>query len=161
MKITQPFRTVEGDEYLVLIESFTKSVLPDDIITKFKGVDIVNIAIERVSGECITKPNILFDISNFLAGFLLDNENTILYFYCDDINEIPRRNKNITPQKYRSRLFTKMFDRYILTHPIGKFIDISLEFKTDRDIYIHLIARHTHLPYVNIIKEALIEMSSK
>lgn len=161
MKVTQPFRTTEGSEYLVLIESFTKSILPDDIIAELERIDIVNIALERVSGECITKPNILFDISNFIAGFLLDNENSILYFYCDDINDIPRRNKSITPQKYRSDLFTKMFDRYTSTHSMEDFIDNPLEFKTDRDVYIHLIARDTLLPHVDIIKEALIEMSAK
>lgn len=86
MRVTQPFRTTEGGEYLVLIESFTKSTLPDDITTELEDIDIANIVLERVSGECITSPHILFDISNYIAGFLLDNEKTILYFYCDDMN---------------------------------------------------------------------------
>lgn len=161
MKVTQPFRTIDGDEYLVLIESLTKSILPDGIIAALEGIDIFNVALERVSGECITNPNILFDISNFIAGFLLDNENSILYFYCDDINDIPRRNKSITPQKYRSDLFTKMFDRYTKTHSMEVFVDNPIEFKIDREVYIHLIARNALLPHVNVIKEALIEMSSK
>lgn len=161
MRVTQPFRTTEGDEYLVLIESFTKSTLPDDIITELEDIDIANIVLERVSGECVTGPRILFDISNYIAGFLLDNEKTILYFYCDDMNDILRRNQCITPQKYRSDLFSKMFDRYTSIHSMENLIDTPLKFETDRDIYIHLIAKDTLLPHVNTIKEALIGMSTK
>ena len=79
-------------------------------------------------------------IFGFIAGFLLDNENAILYFYCDDINEINRRNHDITPQKYRSRLFSRM---------------------SDRDIYIHIISRESHLDYANIIRTTIEDMEHK
>lgn len=161
MKVTYPISTSEGDEYLVLIESFEKSILPEKIITMLGNIDIMDITLERVSGKHTTKPGILFDISNFIAGFLLDNENTILYFYCDDIHNIMRRDQSITPQRYRSTLFSRMFDRYTSSHFINDFIDVPLEIRSDRDIYIHLIAKDIHLPYVNAIKSTIIDMSSK
>lgn len=122
MKVTYPISTDDGDEYLVLIESFEKSILPDDIIEMLNNIEIVDITLERVSGVHATKPDILFEISNFVAGFLLDNENTILYFYCDDMHDIVRRNQSLTPQKFRSDLFSKMFERYSLSHEKVHFV---------------------------------------
>lgn len=100
-------------------------------------------------------------IFGFIAGFLLDNENAILYFYCDDINEINRRNHDITPQKYRSRLFSRMFDRYMTSHDITGVVNASLEIRSDRDIYIHIISRESHLDYANIIRTTIEDMEHK
>lgn len=161
MKVTYPISTDDGDEYLVLIESFEKSILPDDIIEMLNNIEIVDITLERVSGVHATKPDILFEISNFVAGFLLDNENTILYFYCDDMHDIVRRNQSLTPQKFRSDLFSKMFERYSSSHEKVHFVDVSFEINSDRDIYIHLIARKSHLSYVSAIKTAITDMASK
>ncbi|MEL5895631.1 hypothetical protein AAE250_19310 [Bacteroides sp. GD17] len=161
MKITYPISTDDGDGYLVLMESFEKSVLPDDIIEALGNVEIVDVTLERVSGAHATPPSILFEISNFIAGFLLDNENTILYFYCDDMHDIARRDQSMTPQEFRSHLFSKMFDRYTFSHNMVRFINTSLRIESDRDVYIHLIARESHLSYVNAIKSAITEMSLK
>lgn len=42
MKVTYPISTDDGDEYLVLIESFEKSILPDDIIEMLNNIEIVD-----------------------------------------------------------------------------------------------------------------------
>lgn len=161
MKVTYPISTDEGDEYLLLIDPFEKSILPHDISEMINNIDIFDITLERVSGEHATKPDILFEISNFIAGFLIDNENTILYFYCDDMHDVMRRNQSMTPQKFRSNLFSKMFDRYVSSHAMDEFVDVTIEIKSDRDIYIHLIARKSDLSYVNVIKTAITDMASK
>lgn len=48
------------------------------------------------------------------------------------------------------------FKRYL-----KNIINTSIEIKADRTIYIHLIAREAHLPYVTAIKDVIVEMSSK
>lgn len=161
MKVTYPISTKDGDNYLVMLESFEKSVLPDNLISMLADIDIMDVTLERVSGGHITNPSVLFEISSFIAGFLFDNENVILYFYCDDIHEISRRNHDITPQKYRSHLFSRMFDRYITTHHITEVVNTSLEIKSDRDIYIHIISRRSHLDYANVIRTTIKDMESK
>lgn len=161
MKVTYPISSNEGDEYLILINSFEKSIFPDSIIELLNNIEIVDITLERISGKHTTKPDILFEIANFIAGFLFDNENIILYFYCDDMHDIGRRNQSITPQKFRSDLFSTMFSRYALSHNVKHLIHTPLEIKSDRDIYIHLISRDIHLPLVTAIKEILMEMSVK
>ena len=59
-------------------------MLPDDVKELLGSIEILDISLERVSGNTPTSPNVLFDISNFIAGVLNDNPETILYFYCDD-----------------------------------------------------------------------------
>lgn len=48
MKVTYPISTDDGDEYLVLIESFEKSILPDDIIEMLNNIEIVDITLESI-----------------------------------------------------------------------------------------------------------------
>lgn len=161
MKVTYPIRAVNGDEYLVQIESFNRSMLPNDINELLGSIEILDISLERVSGHNTTSPSILFDISNFIAGVLNDNPEIILFFYCDDLHNVERRDKSITPQKYRSQLFSRMFDHYTCSHDMNDVINTPLEFKTDRDIYIHFISRREHLKYVDAIKYKILGFADK
>ena len=94
MKVTHPIKTSEGDEYLVLIESMAMDTLFDEEDIAFlNGVNLVEITLERVSGNHKTTAKVLTEISQFIAGVINDNSNSILYFYCDDMHDIPRRDK--------------------------------------------------------------------
>ncbi|WP_251619864.1 hypothetical protein [Odoribacter lunatus] len=119
MKITYPISDNLGNDYLVRIEDFQN--LPDDIIRELGNIKILDITLERVSGEGHTDLNVLSKISIFIAGVLLDNENAILYFYCDDVHEIKRRNMDISPQKYRNDLFSAMFQRCIKINLLPRY----------------------------------------
>lgn len=161
MKVTYPIRAVNGDEYLVRVDSFDRTMLPNDINEMLGSIKILDISLERVSGCNPTNPSVLFDISNFIAGVLNDNPETILYFYCDDIHDVDRRDRSITPQKYRSQLFSKMFDHYTHAHDIDDIINTPLEFKTDRDVYIHFISKREHLKYVDAFKDKILGFADK
>ena len=56
MKITYPISTDDGDGYLVLMESFEKSVLPDDIIEALGNVEIVDVTLEEFPGHMRRHP---------------------------------------------------------------------------------------------------------
>lgn len=125
-------------------------------------IEIVDVTLERVKGINPTDIGILLKISNIIGEILNDNGNLILYFYCDDMHNISRReNRGVSPQKFRSDLFSRMFDKYILSNGITNMINTPIEIKADRHIYIHLISRDTHLNYVNAIKNAIMGMASK
>lgn len=49
MKVTYPISMDEGDEYLLLIEPFEKSILPHDISEMLNNIEILDITLERVS----------------------------------------------------------------------------------------------------------------
>lgn len=160
-KVTYPIRAVNGDEYLVQIESFNTSMLPDHLKETLGSIKISDISLNRVSGYNPTNPSVLFDISNFIAGFLNDNPGTILYFYCDDIHDVDRRDKSITPQKYRSQLFSRMFDHYTKSHNVDNLINTPLEIKAGKDVYIHFISKREHLAYVDAIKDVILGYADK
>ena len=91
-----------------------------------------------------------------------ENETVVLYFYCDDMHDIPRRNTNISPQKFRSDLFTRMFERYISMKHKTDIVNTPIIIQTeDRDIYIHLIAKNNHMSFVNTVKSIIADMSVK
>lgn len=92
---------------------------------------------------------------------LLDNENAMLYFYCDDVHDVKRRDMEITPQKFRSDLFPAMFIRYVKAKSLKNIVDTTITVYADRDIYIHIIARRRHKKQVDAIRSSIENLSHK
>lgn len=150
------------NEYRIILSPFNLNVIPDKVRELLGNeIEIADITLERVKGNTPTNIDILLKISNVIGDIFNDNENLILYFYCDDMHDITRRDKILSPQKFRSELFSRMFDRYVLSNGITNIINSPIEIKADRSIYIHLISRECHLKYVNAIKETIMEMEAK
>lgn len=154
-----------GDEYRITLSPFENDIIPNEIKALFanKGycIEIVEATLSSIKGKSYTGVEVLFKISNVIGEVFAENKNMILYFYCDDMHEIARRDKTITPQKFRSRLFSMMFERYIKSNNISDIVNIPIELKADRDIYIHLIARTEHLVIVDAIKNFITETTNK
>ena len=161
MQITRPFSSPQGDNYLIRIGEFNKSMLPDFLAEALQDVEILDVTLERIEGNNITSLSVLLNITKFIADILKDNENSILYFYCNDIHDIPRRQKHIKPQHFRSILFSKMFERYVTANHIYNFVNTPIKIIADRDIYIHFISRTQHLTLVDKMKEAIVELSKQ
>ena len=154
----------EGNVFLVSIEPFPKSVLPDELEDILNGIEILDITLERSSGEGNASTRVLNDISAFIASVFFDNPNSILYFYCDDMHEVPCMSgkKNMPPQAYRSRLFSRMFERYISANHVECVQNYPVEIHLDdRDIFIHLISTADKFPVMHAIGEAIIGMKEK
>lgn len=156
-----PIQTASGDEYLVRINAISKKSLPEYLLAALEGIEVFEVTLERGSGNNPTSASILFDITNVIARVLFDNPDSIFYFYCDDLHDIPRRDQNISPQAFRSQLFSRMMDRYVQKHCISNLTNTPVELHVDHDIYIHLIAYAKHLPAVQLLKEAIEEIADK
>lgn len=148
MIITYPISDNFGNEYLIRIEDCQN--LPDEIMKELGNIKILDITLERISGEQYTNSGILSKISTFIAGVLLDNENAMLYFYME-----------ITPQKFRSDLFSAMFIRYVKAKSLKDIVDTTITAYADRDIYIHIIARRRHKKQVDAIRSSIENLSHK
>ena len=150
------------DEYRITLSPFEISLFPDNLKPLLDGIELTDITLERMKGTNTTNLTILLKISNIIGEVFEENENVVLYFYCDDMHDIPRRNTNISPQKFRSDLFTRMFERYIsMKHKID-IVNTPIIIQTeDRDIYIHLIAKNNHMSFVNTVKSIIADMSVK
>lgn len=162
MDISVSINSKYEDEYRIILSPFNLDVIPCEVQELLgDDIEIADVTLDRVKGDNPTDIGVLLKISKVIGEIFNDNENLILYFYCDDIHDILRRNKGITPQKFRSNLFSRMFDKYMLSNGITNIINTPIEIKADRHIYIHMISRRIHLEYVKAIKSAIMEMESK
>ena len=158
MKFSISLHTPNGDRYLVcvspLIEQLRRELeLPEE------NIEVCQIVLDRERGDNATDINILSQITDFVAKVLLANDNIILYYVCDDMNEIPNGNHDIPPQEYRSRLFSCMFARYIKLNGINVISDTPIEFPdaVGNNQYVHVISHNKYLSSVEEIVRFVIE----
>ena len=139
------FKSPDGDVYHVTL-SEDNGVLSAGVLETLGQVHIAGIDLRRLSGKHVTENVVLAALSNAIAEFFLQDENVIICYYCDFLNPIPNTTKNtMPPQEYRSRLFEKMFQRYVKQHGIN---DVRLSVVEVNGInekyYFHVIYRECH-----------------
>jgi len=164
MNISASITTPYGDEYRIGLSSVEESLIDDDIyqLLKHEQIEIVEIYLERIKGKRKATPRILTEISELIAQFFMDNAQSILYYYCDDMISIPNTEKNIPPQEYRSRLFSKMFERYQSQHPNLSIHDIPVYIDAvGWPIYLHFITHEKNMKYVEMLSNDILSHYSK
>lgn len=163
----------KDNEYRVLLTSVNTEVLPERIqkILTSRNIDISELMIERISGESTTGQDMLHDITGWVAELFASNPNLIIYYSCDDMTPIPSRNKNsdnkdMPVNEYRSRLFTHIFDSYMISHQVSGVINTPIQLDNYEDgvgysLFFHFIAREIHSDIVEMLKEDIKEVSGK
>lgn len=146
------FQTLEGDVYhITLLED--NSVLSSEALSELGGISLIGIELKRLHGNHVTGHEVLSAIANTIADFFRSRQNIVICYYCDFINPIPRTSKNsMPPQEYRSRLFEKMFQRYV---QLNGMTDVRLSVVEINGInekyYFHVIHREVHSFLASII----------
>ena len=98
-------------------------------------------------------------VSESLAKFLMANQEAVLCFYCDDQTDVVRRKSEITPQEYRSQLFSRMYDHYVTVHGIDWLINYKVTIEVGGQPRItHFICRREHSGAVTAIGDLLINV---
>ena len=157
--------TRKGDEYRIKLLDVDISMLAKEVrdVIETNNFDISEIMIDRVQGGDSTAQEVLHTITGRIADLIAENENMILYYSCDDMNPIPSRNtkganKNLSVQEYRSRLFSYMFDTYMVSHHVSGFSNTPIIIKGEGyKQFMHLIARDNHQSIVDLIKADVLE----
>ena len=157
--------TRQGDEYRIMLSDADVSMLAQHVRESLSDndIDVSEIIIDRVRGGESTAQEVLHTITGRIADLFAENGNLILYYSCDDMNPIPSRNtkganKNLSVQEYRSKLFSHIFDSYMVSHQVSGFSNTPIIINGEGYVqFMHLIARDKHLPIVNRIKEDVIE----
>jgi len=129
-----------------------------------KDIEIVEIDLERINGTGKTSLRILEQIADGIANFIRQNSKSMLYYYCDDLSEIPfsGRNRDISPQEYRSRIFSLMFNRYTSKYKDLDLFDITIEINEDgRPLFMHLIAGRQYSDYVETVSRYILNNYGK
>lgn len=126
----------------------------------------MEIDLERISGTNPASMRTLGKIAEGIAHCFEQNEKAILYYFCDDMNEIPvigRGKETMWPQEYRSALFSKMFQRHVTRnqHAVD-IVDVAVVINQGgRPLYMHLIARVCHSKYIDKLKEYISDNYAK
>ena len=117
-----------------------------------------DITLVRVSGEGNIGIKTLKAICDVLYRFIDDNEATVLCFYCDDMTDVARHHTELTPQEYRSRLFSRMFDMYVKSNDITGIVNYGIKIETENNPrFAHFITPEKYLPAVKLLGEIIME----
>ena len=156
------FQTSEGDVYHITL-SEDEGVLSVDALESLKEISLVGIELRRLSGNNPTGHDVLAAIERTIADLFKERKDVIICYYCDFINPIPHTSKNsMPPQEYRSRLFDRMFQRYIKQHGIkGIRLSVVEINGINEKYYFHVIYREIHSLLATMIGQDLKEGFSK
>lgn len=161
------------NEYRILLTPVDTGVLPERIqqVLAERDIDISELIIERISGESTTRQDILHDITGWIAEIFARNPNLIIYYSCDDMTPIPSRNKNsdnkdMPVNEYRSRLFSHIFDTYMMSHQVSGVINTPIQLDNYENgigysLFFHFIARDIHSNIVEMLKADIRDVSGK
>ena len=151
-------RSKEGDEYKLQFTTNRSGVIANVILDRLEsqGVFVVEIGLERTKGLNSTNHRVLAQIEQCIADVMLRNPNVMLTFFCDFISMLPSMKKDISVQEYRSRLFSRMFERYVTQHQIvDVFNRVTIVEGVAENYYFHIIARKHHLVFADMISEGI------
>lgn len=116
--IVRIFKSPDGDVYHISV-SEENNVLSVEVIESLGNIHVAGIDLRRLSGNHVTGTGVLSALADSIADIFLQDDSIIICYYCDFLNPIPHTMKNtMPPQEYRSRLFEKMFQRYVKQHDI-------------------------------------------
>ena len=146
------FRSPEGDVYHITLTEDNRA-LSDDVREALGNIRVTGIDLRRLEGSHVTGHKVLDAVADAIAEYFLKNEDIIICYYCDFLNPIPNTRKNsMPPQEYRSRLFDKMFQRYVKLHHINNVRLSVVEINgINEKYYFHVIYRENHSILASII----------
>lgn len=155
MNLSFDVTTREGDKVIVSLTSFYPYIakLVGD---RFPQLEIVEISIVRESGMNPIKMEVFGKIAQVLISLAQDNPNTILYYFCDTTDSLPRQRagRPISSQVYRNELFKLLFLRYSSLAK-DRWSDIEIEMHSTQPeltLFAHFLLRDKHLPLVDILR---------
>ena len=156
------FKSPEGDVHHITL-SEDNGILSAEVLAALGKVHVAGIDLRRLFGKHVTSQGVLSALANVIAKFFLKDENVIICYYCDFINSIPNTSKNtMPPQEYRSRLFEKMFQRYVKLHNLSHVRLSVVEINgINEKYYFHVIYRECHSMLASMIGSDLKDGFSK
>lgn len=159
MDISFDIENDKGDQVRVALsyyDSESMRVFTDDPLTL--TLVFYDVTLVRVTGKENVGIKILKTVSDVLYRFLNDNDTAVLCFYCDDLTDVARHHKEITPQEYRSRLFSKMFDMYIHEKGITGIVNYGIKIEdSGNPRFAHFIAPEKYLSSIKLLENILME----
>lgn len=161
MRVFFDVESDSSDLFRIILSSGDDAFFVQEELSEVVGneVEIVEIDLERISGNNQANIKTLSLIAEGIATCFMQNKKAVLYYYCDDLSDVPGQSQNhiMSPQEYRSRLFANMFRRFMSSKSNEDIRDIEIVINQgDRPLFMHIIARACHMPVVERLKEYVI-----
>lgn len=159
MDITFDIHNGKGDQVRVALAYYGTEIMQvftdDPLILTLEFYDVTLV---RISGDKPVGIKTLKAICEILSRFMNENETAVLCFYCDDLTEVPRNHPELTPQEYRSRLFSRMFDMHVHNNSISGVINYVIKIEEDtKPRFAHFITPEKYLPEVKLLEKLIRE----
>lgn len=158
MDISFDIENRKGDRLRVALSFYDTDAIrvfssdPETLSLKFFDVTLI-----RIAGDGYAGMRSLNAVSEILGRFLDENDDAVLCFYCDDTTDIIRNHNDLSPQEYRSKLFSRMFDKYSGSRHNNTYINRTIRFIIeDHCRFTHFICRPEHQEAVDILGEVLL-----
>ncbi len=149
----------KGDQVRVALSYYDTEILQaftNDSLTL--TLVFYDVTLVRISGNQTLGIQTLQAISDVLFRFMSENDNVVLCFYCDDLTDVVRHHKELTPQEYRSRLFSRMFDKYVQANDITDIVNYGIRIEDNNSPrFAHFITPVKYLSAVKILGEIIME----
>lgn len=156
MEISKNIITSNGDELQISLLPLDNRYLSDEAHAQLEDqVDILMVELDRIAGTGTINYRVLSAITKVVADVFIENQHVIICFLCDFLSPIPSTKKKITCQEYRSRIFSKLFERYVSTNQVASSVTqtiVAID-GVDEKFYIHIIARREHEKFVQVIRD--------
>lgn len=160
MDLSFDIKNSEGDHIMVALSYYdaeTVSIITTD--PRSLSLIFYDVTLIRKSGDGYIGRKMLNAITFTLARFMEENQDAVLCFYCDADTDVLRNHSGMYPQEYRSRLFSRMFESYIKTHPhinlMNRCVAIDDQFNPANRRFAHFICRSEHEKAVDSIGQIL------
>lgn len=159
MDISFDIQSTKGDHLRVALSYYDKESLQtfteDPLVLTLVFYDVTLV---RMSGNGIVGIKALKAVCDILYRFMKENETAVLCFYCDDLTDVARRHSYLTPQEYRSQLFSRMFDMHIRSNKNENLINYQVKLNSGGDTrFAHFIAAEKHLSAVKLLAGLIME----
>ncbi len=159
MDISFDIQNDQGDQIRVALSYYdieSLQAFTDDPFTL--TLIFYDVTLVRISGENTIGVKTLKTVCDVLYRFMNENESAILCFYCDDLTDVNRHHKELTPQEYRSRLFSRMFDMYVQTNHITDMVNYGIKIEDgDNPRFAHFITPDKYLPAVKLLGNIIMD----
>jgi hypothetical protein len=163
------FTNSAGDDYALEISRIKKGFLSDETYQMLseRGIEVWDIILIRQGWKLRKTPlSVLSDISRCIADFFLTHQHAMLYFQCDDLEDVPmsnaKRAEGLSVQAYRSRLFSRMFDRQVKSIVGLPVVNVPIYFEAcGNGVYLHVMTQEQFIPYIEVIRQDVTECYSK
>ena len=155
MNLSFDIHTWEGDKVIVSLSSsyaYLKELLPDQA----EDFELLEVSIIREAGRNPIKVEVFGKIADILVSIAEENPHTVLFYFCDIVEGIPRLRpgKDIPSHEYRNELFKLLFTRYC-EKAKEHWSDIEIVLKSMEpplEMYAHFLVRDRHLPLVDLLR---------